>query len=214
MHLFFHGGPHVVSRYDRAKAARCGDGLQARDARTHHQHTRGGNGPGRGHHHRKELAQLFCGHQHGLVAGRGSLRGKRVHRLRTRDARHQLEAESRDSLRSERAHDPGVCSRLQEADKHAAPGQQPHLGLIRRLHLQHRAGVLHQRGFVSLYRHAGRLIDRVRQVCGSTRARLTGDLEPGGDELGGGVGDESHAPLPSRRFLGNRNLHRTRNVAE
>ncbi len=93
LHLFFDGGPHVIGGNHRAEALGRGDGLQPRDAAADDQHARGGNRARGGGHHGIKLGKHVGGDDHGFIAANGGHGGERVHGLRARGARHQLDGE-------------------------------------------------------------------------------------------------------------------------
>ena len=78
------------------------DRLQAGDPGAEHQHLRRRDGAGGGHEQRQEARQPHRRLEHAPVPGDQRLGGEGVHRLRARDARHQLEGE-RGDLRVARA---------------------------------------------------------------------------------------------------------------
>ena len=118
--LLFRGRAYVRRRDDGAEATRRRDGLQARDAGAHHEHLRRRHRAGRRHHHRQRLLEHRGGIDHRLVAGEVGLARQHVHRLRPRDARHELHREQRAARGGKRI-EPGA---VVEADKAGSP-QKP-----------------------------------------------------------------------------------------
>ena len=100
--LLLGGGPHVGGGDDGAEAARRGDRLQPGDADAHDEDLRRRHGAGRRHHHRQRAVVFRRRVDHRLVAGEVGLAGQHVHRLRARDARHELHREGGDAGLGER----------------------------------------------------------------------------------------------------------------
>ena len=93
LHLLPGGRPDVVPRDHAAELPRRRDRLEPRHAGAHDQHPGGGDGPGGGHEHREHPRQRGGREQGRLVAGDRRHGGQRIHALRPRDARHQLDGE-------------------------------------------------------------------------------------------------------------------------
>ena len=74
LHLLLDRGADVEGGDLRAEAPRGGDGLQAGHTRAQHEHLGGRDGPGRGHQHREEAAELVGGEQRRAVAADVGLR--------------------------------------------------------------------------------------------------------------------------------------------
>ena len=81
---------HVRRRHLSPEPPRGRDRLEAGDTDAHHEGFRRADRPRRGHHHRKRATIFGGGIEHRLVPRQVRLRRKDVHRLRTRDARHEL----------------------------------------------------------------------------------------------------------------------------
>ena len=105
--LLLGGGSHVGCRNDGAEPAGGCDGLEAGDADAHDEALAGGHGARCRHHHRHGLAEHRGGVDDGLVAGEVRLAGQHVHRLRPRDARHELHGEDR-GVAGRRGFEPGT----------------------------------------------------------------------------------------------------------
>jgi len=84
-------GAHVERFDDRAQTLGRGDRLQARDACAQHQQTRGFDGPGGGHQHRKEARVDVCRDQHRFVSADVGLTGEHIQTLRTGDPRRRFQ---------------------------------------------------------------------------------------------------------------------------
>jgi hypothetical protein len=134
--LLLRSAAHVV-RFDHgAEALRCGDGLKSRDAGADHEHLRWTDRAGGGRQHRQKLGQLIRRDEHRLVACDGRLRGQCIHRLRARDARHQLHGEARQLAVAHRFDFGGAPMRLHESDQDCAGGELSDLLECQRLHGQ------------------------------------------------------------------------------
>ena len=95
--LLLRGGAHVECAHQCTEAARRCDRLQSRDARAEHERFRGRHGSSRGGEHRQEFAECVGADQRGFVTRDGALRRERVHRLRARYPRHELQRKRRDT---------------------------------------------------------------------------------------------------------------------
>ena len=124
----FEAGLHVGGGDLRAEAARGGDGLQAGDAGAHDENPGGGNRARRRHHHRHGLLEHRGGIDDGLVAGEVGLARQHVHRLRARDARHELHGEQRGVARGQRLQRAAVAVRIEHGDDERAGLQRRHVG--------------------------------------------------------------------------------------
>ena len=121
-------GRKIVGRNDRAQSARGCDGLQPRDARADDQHARRSNRAGSSGQHGEDPRQLVGGDQHRLVAADGGHRGERVHALRARDARHQLNRKRGHAGGSNFLQSMNLAQRPQKADQHLAAAEQRKVG--------------------------------------------------------------------------------------
>src|SRR5690606_18609904 len=86
----------------------------------------GPHGAGGGGEHREELGRGLGGDQHGLVSGRGGLRGEDVHGLRTRCSRQQLQGEGGDVVVAQSLHQRMFAERRQGTDEHGAAAHRGH----------------------------------------------------------------------------------------
>ena len=132
--LLLGGDTDIGGADDRAEPARRRDRLQAGDPGAHHEDPRRLDRAGRGHHHRQGAAERVGGLEHSLVAGEVGLRRQHVHRLRPRDARHQLHRERRDPRRGIGFDVVAAFERREQADQRRASPDRAQLvgGVIRR----------------------------------------------------------------------------------
>ena len=96
LNLFFHYRTRVKGFDHRSDASCRGNRLQSRYASSNNQYARRPYGASRRHQHGKKFLQRVRRQQDCLVTGNSTLRGKRVHHLRARRARHQLHAAGDD----------------------------------------------------------------------------------------------------------------------
>ena len=134
--LLLHGGTHVEGGDDGSEPPRGGDRLQAGDSRAEHEDARGRDRARGGRQHRQELRQVVGRDQRGLVAGDRALRGERVHRLRSGDARDRVHRERRHAPLGEGAHEVAVDEWLQERDEDLPVAELRHLFAGGLLHLR------------------------------------------------------------------------------
>ena len=139
-HLLARRAADVVGLDHGAEPLRGRDRLQARDARADHEHGGRADRARGGRQHREELVERGRADQHGLVAGDRRLRGQRVHRLRARDARHELHGEAGDAPFLQRAHQRGLVVRREEAGDGGAVLELRDQGGVRRLHREEEVG--------------------------------------------------------------------------
>ena len=97
LHLFLGRRPHVGRRHNGAETPGRGDRLQAGNAHPHDEHLRRRHRAGRRHHHRQRAAVLLRRIDHRAVTRQVRLAREHVHRLRPRDARHQLHGKGQQS---------------------------------------------------------------------------------------------------------------------
>jgi hypothetical protein len=140
-HLLLRRRPHVGGRDLRAEAAGGGDGLQAGDADAHDEGLGRRHRAGRRHHHRQRLLEHGSRIDNRLVAGEVGLRGQHVHRLRARDARHELHREQRSPARGQRAERGLVAVRVEHGDDQRPGLQRGDLGRARAAHAEQDVGV-------------------------------------------------------------------------
>ena len=137
LHLLLHRRAHVGGRDDAAKPARRGDRLQAGDADADDEYPGGGHGAGGRHHHRQGAVIFGRAVDHRLVAGEVGLAGQDVHRLRTRDARHEFHGE-RGYARLGHGGDRRVIAiGVHDGEHRRARLVAPELGLGRTADLEH-----------------------------------------------------------------------------
>ena len=122
--LLLDRGAHVVGRNHRTQAPCRRDRLQARDARAQHQNLRGRDRARRRHHHGKHFRQRRRSDQHGFVTRDAGHRGKRIHGLRARDARHQFHGEERNPAVGQFRALAQRGQRLAETDQYLAGSQR------------------------------------------------------------------------------------------
>ena len=142
-----------------------------------------------------------------MVARDRRHRRQDVHRLRARDARHQLEREGGDAALREARGQLGLVERAQRADQRLPLAQAIRLVAAAReragaLHLRDQVGAREQRARVGLERGAGLGVGLVGEAGRLARARLHEQLDALRLERLHGVGHQRHAPLARRRLLG------------
>ena len=198
---------HVVGADHRAEPAGGADRLQAGDAGPEHQHLGRPGRAGRGDQQREEPAERRRGDQGGLVAGDVRLRGQRVHRLGPgQRPRHQVEADRGDAGLGQAPRQVGVRRAGRAGRKWPGParssatGRRPaadhsdHVGVCAQSSPGHDAGA----------RLGVHVVAVPRAVA---RARLDKDLEPGGAQLGHGLGHQRDPAFSRRCLLSDGNLH-------
>ena len=124
------------------KTARGRDRLQAGDADAHDEHLGRRHGAGRGHHHRQRAAIFAGGVDHRAIAGEIGLAGEHVHRLRARDARHQLHGEGNEPGIRHLLERGFVAVRIHDGDDQRALLVGGQFVGRRAAHLEHQVGVL------------------------------------------------------------------------
>ena len=176
LHLLGDHRTRVVGFDDRAEPARRGDRLETRHARADHEHARGLDRARGGHEHREDARQRDGREQHRAIAGEVRLRGERVHRLRARDARDQLECERCGELLGQARGHRGRVERAQKADVDRALAQRRDLRVARRGDLEHEIRGERLGGTRQL--RTDRRIARVVEAGRRARSRLHRDLDP------------------------------------
>jgi hypothetical protein len=140
LHLFLHRRPHIGRRDHGTQPPRGGDGLEAGDADAHDEDFRCRNGACRRHHHRHGAIILGGAVDHRLVAGEVGLRGKHVHCLGARDARHELHGEGRDARLGHGGERGVVAMGVHRRDHRGAGFVAVELGVRRAADFQHHVG--------------------------------------------------------------------------
>ncbi len=192
--LLLDHGPRVVGLDDRAQTAGGRDGLETGHARADDQHLGRDDRAGGGGEHREELRQGVGGHEDGLVAGDGGLRGEDVHRLGAGRARDGVHAERRDVSRGELTDQIDVCHGLQERDDGRAGAEQSSLVCVRLLHFDDDLSI-ERLGGVGDDGGAGGDVGVVAVSRGQTRATFHLDDDTAGREPLDRVGCHRDASL-------------------
>ena len=208
LHLLARHGADVVGLHDGAEAPGGGDRLQPGHADAEHEDLGRPERPGRRRQHRVVPAGHAGRHQHGLVAGDRGLAGQRVHGLRPRDARQQLEREAGDLVVAERLDRVVRLVRLQQAEDDGALAHLVDLRRRRRVDLQDDVGGEDVGGVVDQRGRRELLVADVTQLTG---AALDQHLGAQRRVLLGHGRDQGHARLTRRRLPGHANAdcHRT-----
>ena len=196
---------HVEAFHLRTKTPGSGNGLQARHARTDHQHLGRSHGAGSSGQHREETGRAFGRDQRRLVAGHAGLRTEHVHRLRAGGARQLLQREQLQAVASGQCRKRRITGRGQQAN-HAGSG----LELLqdqrrRRLHAQQDIDLAP----TARVEHtcAGIVIGRIGEACGQAGAGLVPDGNAEGTELARGFRRQRHAPFARRGLLDPQQRH-------
>ena len=156
------------SRRAVAMACRPGD-ADAHDERLGRRH-----GARRRHHHRHRLAEVRGGIDHRLVAGEVGLAGQHVHRLRARDARHELHRHQRRAGAGQRLEAGPVVEGRQHGRHDGAGLQGLHLLAGGPAHLEQNVGPAQRLGGAG---GDGRAL-RLQDVVGKARVRTGTRLHP------------------------------------
>ena len=190
------GGPDIVGLHDRAQPSRRRDRLQAGDAGADHEHARGGDGAGGGHHQREHLREFARGQQHRPVARDRGHRAERVHRLRATDPRQQLEGERAHPALRERRDRAGAPEGIEQPDNRLALAQALDLrGALGRADAGDDVGSgQHFRGARGDPRSRGEVV-LVGEARGAARAALDEQLGAAVADPGHNGGNERHAAL-------------------
>ncbi len=196
----------VSGRHLRTQPPRRRDRLQAGDAHPHDEHPRGGHGAGRRHHHREGAAVFARRVEHRLVARQVRLRGQDVHRLRARNAWHELHRQRLDT-ECRIGIDPRSLAKWVECCR------QPRTRLDAAE--AHRVGPLNTQQDIRSGDHAGAIGDGRAGIgkgaVGDRRplacTRLDRQFRPQSDEFLHRLRRGRHPPLARRVLLQDRDLH-------
>ena len=204
--LFLRRGSHVGGGYLRAQPPRGGDRLQPGDAHAHHEHLGGADRARRGHHHRKGAAIDARGVQHRLVPRQVRLRRQDVHRLRTRDARHELHRQRLVPRRGIGVDPRAVPEGVQPGDDPGARRRAGQRRGVRPLHAQHDARARQRRRPVA---HVGprRGVIAVGIGCAGAGSGLDRHLRAQRHEFLHRFRRRGHPALAGSPLLKDRDLH-------
>src|SRR5467141_2387480 len=213
LHLLLNRRAQIVGGNHRAQAARGSDGLQSRDAAADDQHARGSDGARRGGEHGKNFGQRVRGNERRFVSGNGGHGGERVHALRARGARHQLDGEGGDSFAGDFGDGFDGAERAKKTDEHLVAMKQRKVGLagavvgaVAKNLRDDIGGAKHFRAIRQDFRALGGVIG-VRITGFDTRTSLNDDFQARLGQRGQYRGHQRHAPLPRKRFAGNTDNH-------
>jgi hypothetical protein len=202
-HLLARGGANVVRLHHGAQPSRGGDRLQPRNSSADHKDPRRSNGSRSGHQHGEEARQRVCGQDHGLIASNRGHRRQRVHRLRARDARNQLDGEERDPRLDGRKQRGRVVQWPQKSNHYAT---RLDLSLVvgrGRVHHGQNVGRAEQRRAVGPERRPGLGVSLVSDARLHSRAGFHRNLKAIGNQLLDGVGKQRNTGLSYGCFLHN-----------
>ena len=201
------GGADVGRGDDRAEPAGGGDRLQPGDPDAHHEDPGGGDGAGRGHHHREGPAIFRRGVEHRLVAGEIGLAGEHVHRLGPGDSRHQLHRQRLEPRRGISVDPLALPERVEHGDDQRAGLRALERRRIRALHGEDRVGA-GERRLARADGRAGGLVIGIGDGSGEPGPGLDRDLGAQRDELLHRLRSRRDPALGLGRLLQDRKLHR------